>query len=114
MAPPKRQRRSQALDNLGSPPDGYLLTGDPDADEGMAWSNDVTTALAAKAPLVSEINSQADDYTLVLSDSGKIVELSKGSAVSVTVPPNASVAFPVGIARVTSLAQIRAAAADLA
>lgn len=46
MAPPKRQRRSQALDNLGSPPDGYLLTGDPDADEGMAWSNDVTTALA--------------------------------------------------------------------
>lgn len=32
----------------------------------------------------------------MLSDSGKIVELSKGSAVSVTVPPNASVAFPVG------------------
>lgn len=37
MAPPKRQRRTQALDNLGSPADGYLLTGDPGAEEGMAW-----------------------------------------------------------------------------
>lgn len=32
MAPPKRQQRTQALDNLGDPPAGYVLTGDPDAD----------------------------------------------------------------------------------
>ena len=37
MAPPKRQRRSQALDNLGAPADGYVLTGETDAEEGMAW-----------------------------------------------------------------------------
>ena len=35
-------------------------------------------------------------YTLVLADQGKIVELSNAAAISLTVPTNASVAFPVG------------------
>lgn len=35
-------------------------------------------------------------YTLVLSDAGKLVTLSNGAAVTLTVPPNSSVAFPVG------------------
>ncbi len=39
MAPPKRQRRTQALDNLGTPTDGYVLTGDSDAEAGMAWAS---------------------------------------------------------------------------
>lgn len=34
----KRQRRTQALDNMGAPPAGMVLTGDPDAESGMAWS----------------------------------------------------------------------------
>ncbi len=35
-------------------------------------------------------------YTLVLTDAGKIVETNNASANTVTVPPNASVAFPTG------------------
>lgn len=41
-------------------------------------------------------NAQAASYTLVLSDAGKIVEVSNASANTLTVPPNSSVAFPVG------------------
>jgi hypothetical protein len=33
---------------------------------------------------------------LVLADAGKIVEMNVGSANNLTVPPNSSVAFPVG------------------
>lgn len=38
MAPPKRQRRTQALDNLGPPASGYVLTGDPDDPDGLTWT----------------------------------------------------------------------------
>lgn len=34
-------------------------------------------------------------YTLVLTDAGKMVDLSNGSAITLTIPANASVAFPV-------------------
>lgn len=42
------------------------------------------------------LNSQTANYTLVLTDQGKAVEMSSTSARTVTVPPNSSVAFPVG------------------
>lgn len=35
-------------------------------------------------------------YTLLLTDAGKVVECTNAAAVAVTVPPNSSVAFPVG------------------
>lgn len=35
-------------------------------------------------------------YTLVLTDAGKIVTLSNASAITLTIPTNASVAFPTG------------------
>jgi hypothetical protein len=35
-------------------------------------------------------------YTLALADQGKLVELNNASSITVTVPPNSSVAFPVG------------------
>jgi hypothetical protein len=41
-------------------------------------------------------NPQVDNYTLALDDAGQAIDVTKGSAVSVTVPPNASVPFPVG------------------
>lgn len=47
--------------------------------------------------LNNNINAQAGTtYTLVLADAGKIIELTSASAVNVTVPPNPSVAFPIG------------------
>lgn len=42
------------------------------------------------------INTQTDNYTLALTDKGKIVEGFKATGMSIEVPPNASVAFPIG------------------
>lgn len=43
------------------------------------------------------INAQTGtSYTTVLADNGKLVTLSNGSAIAVTIPLNASVAYPVG------------------
>jgi hypothetical protein len=41
-------------------------------------------------------SAQTENYTLVLADAGKAVEMSNAAARTVTVPPNADVAFPVG------------------
>jgi hypothetical protein len=41
-------------------------------------------------------NAQTASYTLVLADSGKMIEMGVASANTLTVPPNSSVAFPVG------------------
>jgi hypothetical protein len=42
------------------------------------------------------VSAQTGSYTLVLADQGKVVEVNSASAANVTVPPNASAAFPVG------------------
>jgi hypothetical protein len=43
------------------------------------------------------INAQTGTgYTLVLSDAGKLVTLNNAAAITLTVPTNASVAFPTG------------------
>ena len=47
--------------------------------------------------LNSTANSQSGTtYTLALTDFGRVVETTNASAVTVTVPPNSSVAFPTG------------------
>lgn len=46
------------------------------------------------------INEQSDDYTLVAGDQGKLVKMTKGTATTLTVPTNASVAFPIGETRI--------------
>lgn len=50
----------------------------------------------AKRGNIAIINSQAGSYTPVIGDLGKYVLMSSGSANTFTVPPNSSVAFPVG------------------
>lgn len=42
------------------------------------------------------LNDQTSSYTLSLSDAGKLVRMNVASANNLTVPPNSSVAFPVG------------------
>lgn len=62
-----------------------------------ANASDVDAEFALQSTITS--NPQSDDYTLVLSDGypkSKIVEISKATAVNLTVPPNSSVAFPIG------------------
>ena len=41
-------------------------------------------------------NPQTASYTLVLADAGALVEMNVASANNLTVPPNSSVAFPIG------------------
>lgn len=41
-------------------------------------------------------NTPTIDYTLVLDDATKVIELNKASPAIITVPPNSSVAFPIG------------------
>jgi hypothetical protein len=41
-------------------------------------------------------NQTGTTYTLVLADAGKVVELNNVAAISLLVPTNASVAFPIG------------------
>jgi hypothetical protein len=42
------------------------------------------------------IDEKTDDHTLVLADEMKLLRMNKATALSLTVPPNASVAFPIG------------------
>lgn len=48
-----------------------------------------------KSPAVSA-SAQTDNYTLASSDFGKLVTMTHATAKTLTVPPNASVAFPLG------------------
>jgi hypothetical protein len=64
------------------------------------------TAVAAEIPVAISINSQGGAYTLVLADAAKYVRMTSATAVDLTVPTNASVAFPVG-----TVIQIRQAGA---
>ena len=54
-----------------------------------AQMDNVATAMVA-------INAQTATYTAVLTDDGKLVTMSVGSANNFTVPPNSSVAFGIG------------------
>jgi len=61
-------------------------------------ASDVDTWLSSNTPPLNlSTNAQTGTaYTLVLSDSAKNVEMNNASANTLTVPPNSSVAFPVG------------------
>ena len=64
-------------------------------------SNDITgtgnISITGNVVAQSAINAQTGStYTTVLGDANKLVTLSNGSGVTVTIPPNSSVAYPVG------------------
>ena len=57
----------------------------------------VETSDAAKVSKALTLNAQTGTtYTLVLLDDSKVVTLSNASAITLTIPTNASVAFPIG------------------
>ena len=43
-----------------------------------------------------DLDRKTADYTLVLTDAGKVIEINSGSSENVTIPPNGDVAFPLG------------------
>jgi hypothetical protein len=63
----------------------------PSAESTKAYAD------TTKAPLRLTQNAQTGTtYTLVLADEQKLVECANAAAIALTVPPNSSVAFPVG------------------
>lgn len=65
------------------------------SDVGPAMQSMIDASIATAQTVA--INAQTGTtYTLVLADASKAVECSNASAITLTVPPNASVAFPVG------------------
>lgn len=88
--------------SISSPRDGLLIYNNTDHKASLransAWVNLI--------PQIT-INAQTGTtYTLVLSDQHGLVTLNNASAITCTVPPNSSVAFPIGI--VLELAQLGA------
>lgn len=65
-------------------------------------------ALVAAIKVVTVNAQSGTSYTLVLADAGQAVECNNASAITLTVPPNSSVAFPVGT--VLEIAQLGAGA----
>jgi hypothetical protein len=64
---------------------------------GTTDTQTLTNKTLTDAKLTSAINAQTGtSYTLVLTDASKLITLSNASAIAVTIPTNASVAFPIG------------------
>jgi len=66
--------------------------------DGTIANSDISSSAAIDLTKLADVstNAQTASYTLVLADKNKIVEMNVGSANNLTVPPNSSVAFPVG------------------
>lgn len=81
-----------ARTNLG------LGTAATQASTAFEAAGTVATEAAARALADTTVtaNTQTASYTLVLGDAGKTIEMNSASATVLTIPPNSSVAFPVG------------------
>ena len=80
-----------AIDDLTDVTITSATTNDVVYFNGSAWVNKYVQAIPTTT------NAQTGTtYTPVLSDAGKIIEISNSSAITLTIPTNASVAFPVG------------------
>jgi hypothetical protein len=105
---------SAVPDNLAIGTNGQVLTADSTETLGMKWSTaatgDVTltgtqtlTNKTLTSPVLNDpklnlsINANtATTYTFVLTDNGKLVTSDNASAQTLSIPTNASVAFPIG------------------
>lgn len=62
----------------------------------IAWNGTDWAPQSISAALISVNAQTGTTYTLVIGDAGKLVTTSNASAITLTVPPNSSVAFPTG------------------
>ena len=76
------------------------LTGTPTAPTASGYTDSDQIATTAQVhdtvTTVPENPQTGTGYTLVLSDAGKMVTLTNASAITLTIPTHASVAFPTG------------------
>lgn len=61
----------------------------------VAEAIDADSLITARMSLTT-FNSKTDNYTLVLSDAGKTIKVTAATAKTITIPLNATVAYPVG------------------
>lgn len=66
------------------------------SDIPVAAISGLDSALTSYASKYVSVNEQTASYTLALTDDGKMVEMNVGTANTLTIPPNSSVAFPTG------------------
>lgn len=72
-------------------------TSDGSANQVLTTDGSGTLSFSSGMAAPQEINAQTGTtYTTVLSDAGKLVTLSNASAITLTIPPNSSVAYPIG------------------
>lgn len=84
---------AQPADNAAA----YTWT--PPIRAAIAGVNDHQTrvnALEGSSSVLIANSQTGTTYTLVLSDANKVIELTNAAAITLTIPTNASVAFPVG------------------
>lgn len=74
--------------------DGSSLGGAGGSVSSVNTRTGAVTLTAADTP--STINTQTASYTAVIGDAGKWIDMNVASANTFTIPPNSSVAFPVG------------------
>ena len=82
---------SPAMDDLSDVTVTSATANDVVYYNGTGWVN----KYVASIPTLTNAQS-GTTYTLVLGDAGKIVEVGNASAITVTIPTNDSVAYPVG------------------
>jgi len=75
-----------------------MLVGSGASTTSWTTSPTVTGTLTAGVAVGQAVDlyRKTADYTLVLTDAGKVIEINSGSSENVTIPPNSSVAFPTG------------------
>jgi hypothetical protein len=69
---------------------------DNTSDANKPISTATQTALDAKVNSLVTIDAETASYTLILTNQDQMVEMNVGSANTLTVPANSSVAFPIG------------------
>jgi hypothetical protein len=72
------------------------LTGTQTLTNKTISSPTITSPAISGGTVVYALNSKTASYTLLLTDANKVIPVSNASANTVTVPPNSSVAFPIG------------------
>lgn len=81
---------------------GQTLQSDGLLKDGIVSTSKLDTTVQSQLNTISTISQvtattqSGTSYILALGDAGTAVEFSSASSVTVTVPPNSSVAFPVG------------------